>query len=445
MNIDKKDVIWGYVSLFLVQGINIILLPFILIYLTNKELGLWYTFTSMYGLALLIDFGFQATISRNISYIWSGAKNIKVTGYLESIDNNKIDKNYLIKLLSSVKFIYYIMGLIVFLILISVGTAYVHNVTTGEIDTKVAIASWAFYLIAIILNIMFSFWNAILKGIGAIKEYNKTLIIAKISQIVFSIIFLYFGLGIIGVTFAYLLSVIINRIVLSKFFYKYNSITEELRGQLKVKLDRKIIKSLIPNTVRTGVTSLANYLVLNFPIILSSYYISLEVSGQFGIASQIITLCLTLSNSYFNTYLAQFNYYRVKNKKDELNQLFKKSILINYSINIVLFLGVILLGEYVLTFISDDKTLLPINIMILVIIYRFLYNNQTIFVSLLSTKNIIPYYKSFIISALLIVMFQVLLLTFRPSLLSMILPIILIQLLYNNWHWPLIVIKDLRS
>lgn len=445
MNIGKKDVMWGYLSLFLVQGINIILLPFILLFLNTKELGLWYTFSSLYGLAMLIDFGFQATISRNVSYVWSGAKGIKKSGFQDSSNNNKIDKHYFIKLLSSIKSIYYLMGIVIFLLLISIGTLYVYNITLGEVDTKVALISWFFYFIAIVLNIMFSFWNAILRGIGAIKEYNKTLILSKLCQIIFTITFLYFGLGIVGVTLAYLFSVIVNRIILSRYFYKYNKITKQLKGKLRAKLDKKIIKDLMPNTIRTGITSASNYLVINFPIILSSYFISLEVSGQFGIVNQIITLCLTISNSYFNTYLAQFNYYRVKNKLDSLTDLFRKSLLINYAINLVLFLGVILFGNYLLELFTEDKSLLPLPLLLIIITYRFLYNNQTVFVSLLSTRNIIPYYKSFFISALLIVLIQLLTLSVMPSLMGIILPIIIIQMLYNNWYWPLKVIKDLRS
>lgn len=444
MNIGKKDVIWGYISLFLVQGINVILLPFILVFLSSKEVGLWYTFTSIYGLAMLIDFGFQATISRNISYIWSGAENIKSTGYQQAISEKGINKKYFITLLSSIKSIYYTMGIIILTLLLTVGTLYIYNVTLGEIDLKVVFISWFFYLTATILNIMFSFWNAILKGIGAIKDYNKTLVIAKISQVVFSLILLYLGFGIIGVTFAYLLSVLVNRVTLSRFFYRYNHLTMELKGKIKPIINKKIFKELLPNTFKTGITSFANYLVINFPIILASYYISLEVSGQFGIVNQIVTLCLTLSNSYFNTYLAKFNYYRVKNNIKDLIKLFKKSIIINYIINLTLFIGVILFANYFLDLISSGNSLLPIPLTILVIIYRFFYNNQTIFVSLLSTKNIVPYYKSFIVSSLITVGLQMFLLNINPTLLSLIIPVLIIQLLHNNWYWPMQVIKDLR-
>src|SRR5699024_7144187 len=127
MNIGKRDVAWGYISLFLVQGINVILLPFILVFLSEKVLGLWYTFTSLYGLAILIDFGFQATISRNISYIWSGAENIKSTGYQHAQNYNKINKNYFLNLLSSVKSIYYTIGTIILVVLLSAGSYYIYT------------------------------------------------------------------------------------------------------------------------------------------------------------------------------------------------------------------------------------------------------------------------------------------------------------------------------
>ena len=45
MNIGRKDVAWSYLSLLMVQGINIILLPVIIRYLNTVELG--------YGIHLL--------------------------------------------------------------------------------------------------------------------------------------------------------------------------------------------------------------------------------------------------------------------------------------------------------------------------------------------------------------------------------------------------------
>ncbi|PTF11687.1 hypothetical protein, partial [Staphylococcus devriesei] len=303
MNIGKKDVLWGYISLLMVQGINVILLPVILRYLNSAELGVWYTFTSLYGLAMLIDFGFQTIITRNVSYLWSGAQSVKSVGF-ETVNekNSKINIPYFIKVISAVKFIYTSMGTIIFALFITIGTWYMVNISDGEISMKTMLISWLFYMVSIVLNISFSYWNSVLKGIGAIKTYNQILVVTKGTQLILSVAFLMLGLGLIGVSVAYFISVVVNRVLQSLAYYKYSSETQETKGKLKVKYDKEIFNALLPNTLRTGSISISNYLIINFPIILSSYFLSLKVSGQFGFINQIVTLIIMLSNSYYNTY-----------------------------------------------------------------------------------------------------------------------------------------------
>lgn len=61
-------------------------------------------------------------------------------------------------------------------------------------------------------------------------------------------------------------------------------------------------------------------------------------------------------------------------------------------------------------------------------------------------KNVLPHYKSFFISSLLVLGLQLFLLYyFDATLWSLLLPILLVQLLYNNWYWPYLTIKELRS
>lgn len=443
MNIGKKDVMWSYISLAMIQGVNIVLLPIILKYLNSAELGLWYTFTSLYGLAMLIDFGFQTVIARNISYIWSGAKSINSTGI--NIDKKEeFDLRYFIKLLSTVKFTYYIMGLIILIFLINFGTLYLVEVTNGEIDVQSMLIAWLFYMMSIVLNIAFSFWNAILKGIGAIKTYNQILVVTKVVQLILSTVSLILGYGIIGVSFSYFISVVVNRLLQSISYYRYSVQTQLTKGKIKVKYDKQIFQSLIPNTIKTGINSLASYLIIGFPIILCSYFLSLEVSGQFGLVNQIITLILALSNAYFNTYLSKFNYLRVKQENKQLVKLFLKSIFTNYLFNFFAFSCLIIMGDYILEFIGTNYKLLDLVPLLIIITYRFLYNNQLLFTAFLTTKNKIPYYMHFILSSVLTVVIQSLLLNILGrNILNLILPLLVIQLFFNNWYWVVYVIKDM--
>ena len=146
---------WGYISLLLVQGINVILLPVIVRYLNSEELGVWYTFTSLYGLAMLIDFGFQSIITRNVSYLWSGAQNVKSEGFETVKDENKMNIPYFIKVISAVKFIYTSMGTIIFILFITLGTWYMVTINSGEINMETMLISWSFYMFSIVLNISF--------------------------------------------------------------------------------------------------------------------------------------------------------------------------------------------------------------------------------------------------------------------------------------------------
>ena len=306
--------------------------------------------------------------------------------------------------------------------------------------------SWAFYMISIVLNISFSYWNSVLKGIGAIKTYNQILVVTKGTQLILSILFLMIGLGLIGVSVAYFISVVVNRILQSVAYYKYSSETQKTKGKLKINYDKEILKALIPNTLRTGSISISNYLIINFPIILSSYFLSLKVSGQFGFFNQIITLIIMLSNSYYNTYLAKLNYLRVKNKYDELLTLFRKALITSYLFNFIAFSLFLLLGNWILSIIGADYRLLNLILMLIVIVYRFLYNNQMLFTNFLATKNLIPHHKSFLTSAIVTVVVQLVLLQFFDNkLIYLLLPLLIVQLVYNNWYWVWYVIKDIKK
>lgn len=84
--------------------------------------------------------------------------------------------------------------------------------------------------------------------------------------------------------------------------------------------------------------------------------------------------------------------------------------------------------------------------MLIVIVYRFLYNNQTLFTNFLATKNLIPHHKSFLTSAIVTVVVQLVLLQFFDNkLIYLLLPLLIVQLVHNNWYWVWYVIKDIKK
>ena len=94
-------------------------------------------------------------------------------------------------------------------------------------------------MFSIVLNISFSYWNSILKGIGAIKTYNQILVVTKLTQLIISVVLLFLSYGLIGVSVAYFISVIVNRLLQSFSYYNYSHETKKPNIKLKLNTIKK--------------------------------------------------------------------------------------------------------------------------------------------------------------------------------------------------------------
>lgn len=76
----KKDVLWNYISTFMSMASNFLLIPLLLVFLSNEEIGLWYVFVTIAGFAQLLEFGFTYTLARNLLFCLSGVRKLSKQG-----------------------------------------------------------------------------------------------------------------------------------------------------------------------------------------------------------------------------------------------------------------------------------------------------------------------------------------------------------------------------
>ncbi|WP_298787503.1 O-unit flippase-like protein [uncultured Marinococcus sp.] len=451
INISKSDVKWSYFSLILFNGINLLLLPFILAYLTSPEVGLWYTFTAVSSLVILLDLGFMTTLSRNVTYIWEGAEEITSSSFQElSVEDKRPNYELFVKLFRTTKIIYLFLGLTIFIGLLTIGSYYIKQISVSELPLKNTLSAWIIYSTAVFLHMKYAYWNPILKGIGAVKQNQQILIFTKLTQLLFTVIFLMLGFGLVGVSIAYLTSIAVNRILANIMFYSYQNNKNYIKPLLKKKMHRleyvNIFKRLLPNTYKQALVSISNYINLRSTTLLSSAFLSLSTTAALGFTLQVLSLTTVVGNTFFNTFLPQFNSYRLKQKYRLLKRTFKKALVINYSIISISFLAFFIIAEKLLEVINSNVESLHWSYTLAIMFYIFLYNNHTVFATFIATKNVLPHYRAFIISSLVILIIQFsLLYNFEANLWHLILPICIVQLLYNNWKWPLLVIKELNE
>ena len=276
----RNDIIWNYTANILNIGVSIVVLPLILKMLSAEEVGLWYVFLSISSLALLIDFGFSATLMRHISYAVSGASEILEEGVPHQIGD---EPNYaLVKsIVDAAKGIYRLLAVIATIALSIGGTFYiVYVLNIHEIEL---IFAWGFYALASVLTILSSFWLPILKGSGAIKAANKVTIFSKLTYLILAAIGLTFRGGLVLLTLAYLLSIVMMWIWSQVEFKRHLGASYVQAHKDESYHFKEVFARIWPNSKRSGLVNIGAWLTTKGSTLISSYFLGLEVTGQFGV------------------------------------------------------------------------------------------------------------------------------------------------------------------
>src|ERR1035441_3516530 len=121
--VHRSAVAWSFVATLLRVGASVFVLPLVLRKMPSDQLGLWYVFGTIGGMASLLDLGFEYTIARVASYAWGGANKLGAFGFHEE-DSARINArpNLLLlrDLVATLKAYYFYVGLGV-LVLLALG------------------------------------------------------------------------------------------------------------------------------------------------------------------------------------------------------------------------------------------------------------------------------------------------------------------------------------
>ena len=433
IKIDKVDIIWSYIGNLLKLSINIILLPIIVRYLSEEDLGMWYVFASIGQIAILLDFGFAPALARNITYVWCGATKLQKENVIarKRVDT---DWHYFKLVLLTCKIIYSILAVISLLVLLILGVPYILSLSNNDHY----IISWILYSCGVFLNLLYSYYSSFLLGIGAIAEYNKASTISKFVQLVISYVLLIYGMGLMGIAFAYMLSGVIYRVLSQFYFYKYDNIRSHI---INIHIENKyrkvydLYRTIWYNASKDGIVMISNYLSTQANTLICSSVLGLASTGMYGLTMQIATVVTTISVIPFSTYHSEMQEKAVAGDKLASAFIYARSTIMFISVFLFLFFVVYLL----LPIIPYLKPTIEINhqLFVAVIIYMLIYQVYHLAASYISTYNIIPYTKSFIITSVLsVIISYIVAKTTNCGIWSIVISPLVMTLAFNAWYWP---------
>lgn len=445
IDVRKKDVVWSYIGTFMSLTSNIVMLPFMLYFLDGDTLGIWYIFTSIGAIATLFDFGFGVTFARNITYCWSGVPSLKKEN-VEFADNQEVDYQLMKHVLIACQLIYLVIAGIALLLLSTVGTGYILLVSHG-LDRGSYLIAWIIYVAATFFNLYYGYYTSFLRGVGAVEQANKNTVIARIIQIVSTIVLLFCGMGLTGACVAYLLYGTVFRILGKRKFYGYKDIGKHLKAT-NVTVEKEEMKTLFftvwHNAWREGVITICNYLSNQASTLICSMFFTLSETGIYSLNVQIATAISTIAAALYSTYQPALQAAYVKNDTEKIRNTMSLIVVMYILIFVAGLIGAITIGLPILHIIKPEMTL-SVPILLGLSLYQFILKFRNCYTSYFSCTNRICYVSSFIFASILCVILSLLFIKYaNMGIWGMIIAQIISQAVYNMWAWPLKVHKEIQ-
>lgn len=444
IKVTKKDVVWGYIAIIFQTASGLIILPFILSMLSSEEVGFNYLMLTIGTIMSLFDASFSPMFGKNISYVFSGAQELKKEGVIES-HSDTINYHLFATLLNVAKMVYHRLSITVLLVMLTFGSLYIYYVTNGFKTVNNSIYIWIIFSISTFFNLYFSYYNALLEGAGQIKEMKKAIIANRLVYIIISIVLLYCGLGLIGVCLANLLSPFVGRYISYKCFFTKDRLSLLMKENITHKEIIETFKILWYNIRKISISMIGSYCITNFGMFISGLYLPLNQVASYGLMVQVCSLVTSVSQNYYLSTQPMLASFKINNKIEDFKNLFSFSMMLFLLMMSLGLLGVTFLGPLFLAF-FHSHTSLPSSSMILfyslVIILEA--NHSLCSLTIMVGNKVVPIAAS-IIPGIFIVLLNFLFFEFTHlGIWGVILAPALCQIAYNNWKWPTVVLKELQ-
>lgn len=448
MQIGKKDVAWNFAATSMKLAAGLIVLPLILRLLPNYEVGIYYLFLELIAFSALLDFGFSNSFTRNVTYVFSGAKNLLVTGYVSADSGAEINYGMLKSVIRAMKRYYAALTVFFIILFIVITPFYFSNVLKTyppDIDTTHVWASWWLLGILVAYQIYTYYYSSLLMARGYVKRNQQIIVLGQAVRIVICVVCLLLGFGLISMVIGQLACDIVSRNLMHHVFYDKTLKIKLFAPDNKIIKVSEIMKVMTPNAIKMGVVFIGGFAVTRLSMFVAPIYLSLSTVGSFGLTRQMVNIITSLGMVWFSAFYPQITERRLKNENHHLKRMYIKANLMLIGVFVVCGLGLIFAGPFLLNAVRSETMLLSTSFIFLYLIIGFMEANHSLAAQVLLTKNEVPFFIPSIIAGTMTVILLYIFLKFTAlGVFSLILAPGISQIIYQNWKWVYDVWKELK-
>lgn len=345
---------------------SVFALPFVITTLSVEEINIWLLLSSIVVISQSVQFGFNGTFSRFISYVYAGVdisefKDLRLKNELiYSVEYNKFD---FIKVMNLMKFVYKVLAIIYFLLILVFGYFVLRKPLQNLNDPN---EGWILGLIIAItttLNLYFGYYQNFMIGI------NKVALVQRVTGIVNLL-----GIGLIFCVLIFLPSlnniVIVYQLISVMVLYSviYFSKKEyEILGLSKLNgfFDKKLFILVWQSAWKSGITTIISNFVRHMSVIFVSQMFSSSVSASFLFTRKLFNIIESFTMSSFNARLPVISKYRGVADFDKLIPFIRQTQYISYAVFLFSYLIILCFSNYFLLFINSNVNLGSYQLIIL--------------------------------------------------------------------------------
>ena len=304
--------------------------------------------------------------------------------------------------------------------------------------------AWGILVLINCYNLYTLYYEALLNGRGLIKRVHQIILIGNIVYISFAIFLILLGGGLVAIVSSQAISVLLVRFLSKRVFYS-GEIVVGLSGADVVDY-KDILAAITPNAVKVGLTSLGGFIINKSSMFIGSLFVSLEMMAAYGITLQLLVVIGMMGGIVTRVYMPKVFQWRVEGRFNLIKKMFYLSSVVMLIVFVLSGVVIVLWGDWMLEVLKSSTMLLPTGLLILVFIQHYLEYNHSNAAQYLLSRNEVPFFKASLISAVgVLLLLCVFVVWLNMGVLGMILAPTIVQAVYQNWKWPLEVIKEFRN
>jgi hypothetical protein len=410
------NILWNSPTLmtwcsFLSRTLNLVLvIPLILTKFSTPEITLWFLFSSIISMQMLVDMGFSPTFSRFIAYAMGGASSEQLGFYrLE----NKLKSNHtpnwrtLESIYATMSLIYSWLAILLIFIFITFGTLSLIRPISFVVNTTSAWTCWAIIIVVSAINLRGNCYSSYLQGTNNIALLRRWEMIISLCSIFSIFCVLLIGGGLLSVVtihqFWRVFNVLINRHI------SFNLYNRRISFFNKYSNNRVLLKSVWKSTWRSGLGIFMSRGLIDGSGILYANLGANPKIATYLIALRFIQMISQFAQAPFYSKLPMLSKLRyIGNIQDQIKTA-KKGMALSYWSFVLPFIGIGIFGPYILMTIKSNAQFPDPILWALLGVGMFIERYGAMHIQLYSTTNHIIWHKAngitgliFIISASLL-------------------------------------------